>query len=94
MFISYLQAIKYLERMLEQAHCEKELRNKQNNNGDSNNADSDDQKKEVFVDNSIDGLEHYSKEINIDPKTYCKLGHFHLLLEDYAKGIFIFKFVI
>lgn len=27
-----------------------------------------------------------SKEINIDPRTYCKLGHFHLLLEDYAKG--------
>jgi histone demethylase len=27
------------------------------------------------------------KEINIDPKTYCKLGHFHLLLEDYAKGV-------
>lgn len=26
------------------------------------------------------------KEINIDPKTYCKLGHFHLLLEDYDKG--------
>ena len=26
------------------------------------------------------------KEINIDPKTYCKLGHFHLLLEDYTKG--------
>lgn len=26
------------------------------------------------------------KTINIDPKTYCKLGHFHLLLEDYAKG--------
>lgn len=26
-------------------------------------------------------------EISIDPKTYCKLGHFHLLLEDYAKGI-------
>lgn len=26
------------------------------------------------------------KAINIDPKTYCKLGHFHLLLEDYAKG--------
>lgn len=24
--------------------------------------------------------------INIDPRTYCKLGHFHLLLEDYAKG--------
>ncbi|GLH15817.1 Uncharacterized protein GBIM_20244 [Gryllus bimaculatus] len=27
------------------------------------------------------------KEINIDPKTYCKLGHFHLLLEDYAKAM-------
>lgn len=24
--------------------------------------------------------------LNIDPKTYCKLGHFHLLLEDYSKG--------
>lgn len=24
--------------------------------------------------------------IDIDPKTFCKLGHFHLLLEDYAKG--------
>lgn len=29
----------------------------------------------------------YSKDINIDPRTYCKLGHFHLLLEDYAKGM-------
>lgn len=28
------------------------------------------------------------KEINIDPKTYCKLGHFHLLLEDYQKGMY------
>jgi histone demethylase len=27
------------------------------------------------------------KEISIDPKTYCKLGHFHLLLEDYVKGV-------
>ena len=26
------------------------------------------------------------KGINIDPKTYCKLGHFHLLLADYPKG--------
>lgn len=29
----------------------------------------------------------FSKDINIDPRTYCKLGHFHLLLEDYAKGM-------
>ena len=33
----------------------------------------------------IDGVR--SKEISIDPKTYCKLGHFHLLLEDYVKGV-------
>lgn len=31
-----------------------------------------------------------SQEINIDPRTYCKLGHFHLLLEDYAKGKYYF----
>lgn len=29
------------------------------------------------------------KEINVDPKTYCKLGHFHLLLEEYEKGLLI-----
>lgn len=28
-----------------------------------------------------------SKAINIDSKTYCKLGHFYLLLENYSKGI-------
>lgn len=27
-----------------------------------------------------------SKAICIDSKTYCKLGHFHLLLENYSKG--------
>ncbi|CAG9132415.1 unnamed protein product [Plutella xylostella] len=27
------------------------------------------------------------RDISIDPKTYCKLGHFHLLLEDYAKAM-------
>lgn len=27
-----------------------------------------------------------SDEIYIENKTYCKLGHFHLLLEDYEKG--------
>lgn len=28
----------------------------------------------------------HEKDLTIDPRTYCKLGHFHLLLEDYAKG--------
>lgn len=36
-------------------------------------------------------------EVHIDPKTYCKLGHFHLLLEEFDKGlcgtVFIFCFV-
>lgn len=27
-----------------------------------------------------------SKQISIDPKTWVKLGHFHLLLEEYHKG--------
>lgn len=26
------------------------------------------------------------KKISIDPKTWVKLGHFHLLLEEYEKG--------
>lgn len=33
------------------------------------------------------GGEASPKDINIDPKTYCKLGHFHLLLEDYEKAL-------
>jgi hypothetical protein len=34
-----------------------------------------------------------AKEINIEPKTYCKLGHFHLLLENFSKGEFILLFI-
>lgn len=33
-----------------------------------------------------------SKAISIDSKTYCKLGHFHLLLENYSKGNLQFTF--
>ena len=29
-----------------------------------------------------------SADVNIDHKTFCTLGHFHLLLEDYEKGNF------
>ena len=32
--------------------------------------------------------------IDIDPKTFCKLGHFHLLLEDYGKGKTSLDFLI
>uniref|UniRef100_A0A8D8YYS4 Lysine-specific demethylase 6A n=1 Tax=Cacopsylla melanoneura TaxID=428564 RepID=A0A8D8YYS4_9HEMI len=31
------------------------------------------------------------KETTIDPKTYCKLGHFHLLLENYAQAMSAYK---
>lgn len=31
----------------------------------------------------------FAKKISIDPKTWVKLGHFHLLLEEYRKGTLI-----
>lgn len=74
-----IQAVKYLERMLVQAQSEKERnRNLKKDESNSNTAAS--------PDSSV-------KEINIDPKTYCKLGHFHLLLEDYSKGKCFEKFL-
>lgn len=32
------------------------------------------------------GQRNTVKKISIDPKTWVKLGHFHLLLEEYRKG--------
>lgn len=46
---------------------------------------TEDNNNEIRIEDDDDD-EASSKEINIDPKTYCKLGHFHLLLDDYAKG--------
>jgi histone demethylase len=66
----YTQAVRYLERMLVQAQRQKE----QNKRTATEGCGGD--QPEVIA----------GKEINIDPKTYCKLGHFHLLLEDYVKG--------
>lgn len=66
-----VRAIKYLERMLVQAQAEKQRRK-----ADSTKASPDESKEN----------EDEDKGISIDPKTYCKLGHFHLLLEDYNKG--------
>jgi len=71
-----VRAIKYLERMLVQAQDEKQCRK-----ADSTKASSDESKEN----------EDEDKGISIDPKTYCKLGHFHLLLEDYNKGVFNIK---
>ncbi|XP_029162527.1 histone demethylase UTY-like [Nylanderia fulva] len=67
-----VRAIKYLERMLVQAQAEKQRRK-----ADSTKASPDDSKEN----------EDEDKGISIDPKTYCKLGHFHLLLEDYTKAM-------
>ncbi|KAG7205814.1 hypothetical protein KM043_007759 [Ampulex compressa] len=66
-----VRAIKYLERMLVQAQAEKQRRK----------ADSTKINPEELKDDDGD------KGISIDPKTYCKLGHFHLLLEDYNKAM-------
>ncbi|KAG8229708.1 hypothetical protein J437_LFUL009833 [Ladona fulva] len=66
-----VKAVKYLERMIVQAQSQKERSRR------CSGASKDD---EAGGDRTPD------KEINIDPKTYCKLGHFHLLLEDYPKG--------
>ncbi|XP_048265444.1 histone demethylase UTY isoform X1 [Bombus terrestris] len=66
-----VRAIKYLERMLVQAQAEKQRRK----------ADSTKMNPDELKDDDED------KGISIDPKTYCKLGHFHLLLEDYSKAM-------
>ncbi|XP_076685671.1 utx histone demethylase isoform X3 [Andrena cerasifolii] len=66
-----VRAIKYLERMLVQAQAEKQRRK----------ADSTKMNLDELKDDEED------KGISIDPKTYCKLGHFHLLLEDYSKAM-------
>ncbi|XP_076753493.1 utx histone demethylase isoform X1 [Xylocopa sonorina] len=66
-----VRAIKYLERMLVQAQAEKQRRK----------ADSTKMNPDELKDDNED------KGISIDPKTYCKLGHFHLLLEDYSKAM-------
>lgn len=42
----------------------------------------------IKEDDGDDDIEDCVDDINIDPRTYCKLGHFHLLLEDYPKGAF------
>jgi hypothetical protein len=56
----------------------------------------DEEKKEAVVEeakpaaeseeNNNDNNESDDVTIDIDPKTFCKLGHFHLLLGDFAKG--------
>lgn len=53
------------------------------------NLSEDVEMKDVSVDENkteLNSDDLQSKDINIDPRTYCKLGHFHLLLEDFNKG--------
>lgn len=65
--------------------------NRESSNKDSQ-SDSTGEPIKIEESTSSDKDDPYSKDINIDPRTYCKLGHFHLLLEDYAKGtIFCFS---
>lgn len=54
------------------------------------NLSEDVEMKDISVDENKSELNSddlQSKDINIDPRTYCKLGHFHLLLEDFNKGL-------
>lgn len=44
--------------------------------------------------NEPNNYQQMAKKISIDPKTWVKLGHFHLLLEEYRKGKFLIKVVI
>lgn len=64
-----------------------------NTNSTDNNKENESSDESIKIEESTnDKDDPYSKDINIDPRTYCKLGHFHLLLEDYAKGnIMIFQ---
>jgi histone demethylase len=49
-------------------------------------AEDESSKKEEVDEKEEDNKKEEDDSIDIDPKTYCKLGHFHLLLGDYAKG--------
>lgn len=76
-----VRAIKYLERMIVQAQSEKQHRK-----ADSTKMSVDEPKENDDDDEDDDDDDDDDRGISIDPKTYCKLGHFHLLLEDYNKG--------
>lgn len=43
-------------------------------------------KRQQKVQNENEASNYQTKKISIDPKTWVKLGHFHLLLEEYKKG--------
>lgn len=59
----------------------------ESNKNDDKNSQNDSNDEPIKIEESTnDKDDPYSNDINIDPRTYCKLGHFNLLLEDYAKG--------
>ncbi|XP_045481407.1 lysine-specific demethylase 6A isoform X2 [Harmonia axyridis] len=43
--------------------------------------------KEHVAQKENEPINHQNKKISIDPKTWVKLGHFHLLLEEYRKAL-------
>ncbi|KAF4528465.1 hypothetical protein B566_EDAN015926 [Ephemera danica] len=89
-----LKAVKCLEGMIVAAQRQKE-RNKQKQESDSTPTstvpDSGDQEKPSSSTSPAPATSTTTnpeaKEINIDPKTYCKLGHFHLLLENFSHAM-------
>lgn len=65
---------------------ESEDNNDESNKETSKENESSDEPIKI-EESTADKNDPYSDDINIDPRTYCKLGHFHLLMEDYGKGM-------
>lgn len=82
-----VRAIKYLERMLVQAQAQKQCRKADSTRSNIEEFNGGAKGKEEEEEEGED------KGISIDPKTYCKLGHFHLLLEDYSKGSLVYFYL-
>lgn len=78
--MALLQRTLYLEKSEKQ----EKLQQQQNQSGVEKEDASRDNGRDV-VSKGTAGAK--AKSMSIDPKTYCKLGHFNLLLENYAKGM-------
>lgn len=71
------KGVRYLEKIIIRAQQEKEKRKLLAAKQDS----------QVGAQMTVPGAKDKEQQHILDPKTYCKLGHFHLLLEDYAKAM-------
>ncbi|XP_059483249.1 lysine-specific demethylase 6A isoform X2 [Neocloeon triangulifer] len=87
-----LKAVKCLEGMIVAAHRQRERSRRPelpSSTSDSTPSSTvpDTEPQDKHSSSSSTPQPQDGKEINIDPKTFCKLGHFHLLLENYSKAM-------